>query len=854
VRIAPAAAAVALLILLLTWLSLRAFNTDAERFDLAFGEMDRFETLEAALHRDVLSARAGMLRNYDPLVWETHALNASLDRLREIVAADAATDAAIDGLAKSVARQEELVEQFKSNNALLGNSLAYFGLFSSRLASPDQRGALGPSVATLATAMLRLTLDTSPVTVQEVNDRLDELAVQIVPPNDAGDVQALLAHGRLLQSLLPTIDGILKAMYALPRNRDQEALRTIMLARQSESWASARQFQTLLYIASLQLVGLLVHLGLRLRARALRLRRRAAFERVITGISMHFISTAPRDFKMAVERALADMARWVGADRAYLVFSGRAARIYTWHGPGMEFGPGWPDSAPALVARFSPGVERVMYAPQVNRLPPGDCREAVAAAGLLGWACVARATSDGVNVLLGFDAVGHPSRMTRTGELDLLRIALDAIVNVVRRHTLEQERTRLEARLLQARHLETVGAFASGIAHNFNNIVGAILGYTEMADEQTTSDHQSSRIIREIRRAGERARELVDGILTFARHRDTHRHPVNMHALISESILLLRASLPAMVEITVREIPEPAFVSGMLAQLQQVILNLGDNAAKAMDYDGCVEIEAAIVVVDPRSARALSHGDLAPGNYVRIAVSDAGCGMDEAVLERIFEPFFTMRPGGSGLGLATVRDIVREHDGAIDVRSTVGTGSRFEVWLPRIAVPTAVRDNDSDTTLPLGHGETVMVVEGDVERLPRDEEVLAALGYEPVGFTTAADARSALRQTPERFDGAVVGHVGSTMATLELAASMHEIAPDLPILLATVSADEIGAETLIAAGIMDVVPRPVVASDIGAALAACFAAKRSAGAAPFSSDHDARVSWAKRLHLSLSPL
>ena len=121
-----------------------------------------------------------------------------LGRMHE-AARDADDDDAIGRLAAAILRQEELTEQFKSNNALLGNSLAYFGLFSSHLGSPDQRGALGPSVAALATAMLRLTLDTSPVTVQEVNERLNEVAVQSEHPGDAGEVQALLAHGREYQ-------------------------------------------------------------------------------------------------------------------------------------------------------------------------------------------------------------------------------------------------------------------------------------------------------------------------------------------------------------------------------------------------------------------------------------------------------------------------------------------------------------------------------------------------------------------------------------------------------------------------------------------------------------------------------
>jgi hypothetical protein len=196
-RIVPAVTVVALLVLLLTWLSLRAIDPNAERFDLALREMDNFKTLEAALHRDVLSARAGVLRNYDPLVRETGALDVSIARLRQVAATDIVTKTAIDRLAVMVVEQGHLVEQFKSDNALLQNSLAYFALSSS-----DWGGSVAPSVSSLAAAMLRLTLDTSSASAHEVQDRLDELAREPFPSGDAEAVQALLAHGRLIRNLL----------------------------------------------------------------------------------------------------------------------------------------------------------------------------------------------------------------------------------------------------------------------------------------------------------------------------------------------------------------------------------------------------------------------------------------------------------------------------------------------------------------------------------------------------------------------------------------------------------------------------------------------------------------------------
>jgi CheY-like chemotaxis protein len=250
-----------------------------------------------------------------------------------------------------------------------------------------------------------------------------------------------------------------------------------------------------------------------------------------------------------------------------------------------------------------------------------------------------------------------------------------------------------------------------------------------------------------------------------------------------------------------------------------VILNLCNNAAQAMDQIGRVEIRTEVhQITGPRS---LTHGDLRPGRYVCTTVSDTGRGMDETTLEHIFEPFFTTRLAGSGLGLATVREIVREHSGAINVWSAPGVGSRFEVWLPCIAVG-APPARDEVATLQLGRGQTVLVVDDANERLLADEEMLAALGYEPVGFTRALDALAACRAIPERFDALLVSHIAPAGSAVDLAAALHESVPDVPVLLAAVWADEIGVDALVAAGISDVVHRPLIAAELTAALARCL--------------------------------
>jgi signal transduction histidine kinase len=473
---------------------------------------------------------------------------------------------------------------------------------------------------------------------------------------------------------------------------------------------------------------------------------------------------------------------------------------------------------PAVVRRLGPKSEGIIRVPYVDRLSPGADKEVLAAAGLRGWICVSKQSKDGVTTVLGFDAL-QSGIIAQCAEVDLLRMALDAIANVIVREHLLQERERLETNLQHARRMETVGAFASGIAHNFNNIVGAILGHTEMAEGQLVFDSRPARNLKEIRRAGERARDLVDQILAFGRRRDVQRRPISMKGLMAETSALLDVSLPPRIELAIGEVPETAVISGQRAQLQQVLLNLCHNAAQAIDQVGRVEIETEVhKITGPRS---LTHGDLRPGRYVRTAVSDAGRGIDETTLEHIFEPFFTTRRAGTGLGLATVREIVREHGGAMNVWSEPGVGSCFEVWLPCIAV-TAPPPHNEMSNLRLGNGQTVLVVDDASERLLASEEMLAALGYEPVGFTYAADALAACRTTPNRFDACLVSHVASAGSVFDLAAALHDSMPNVPLLLAAASADEIGVDALVSAGISEVVHRPLVSAELAAALARCL--------------------------------
>jgi signal transduction histidine kinase len=417
---------------------------------------------------------------------------------------------------------------------------------------------------------------------------------------------------------------------------------------------------------------------------------------------------------------------------------------------------------------------------------------------------------------MGFDRF-RPIR-NKISPIPLARLASDAVANALEREFLERERTKLAMRLERARRMQMIGSLASGIAHNFNNIIGAILGYSEMAEPQITRGSKPAQHIDEIRRAAERGRDLVDNILTFGRRTDGRARPVQVRTLLNEAASLLRASLPSDVELVFEDVPADVAVSGEPAQLQQVILNLCTNAAQATNDGGCVRV--AVKQEQMAAFVEMSEGGLSPGRYVCLSVSDNGSGIDERVARRMFEPFFTTRVAGTGLGLATVREIVRDHDGAINVQSEPGCGSRFEVWLPAVAADSIAADGLS--ALPLGRGETVLIVESERERLLRDEEKLAALGYEPVGFEVAADALAACRSDSARFDIILVGHASRPQGGVELARALHEVSPLQPVLLAVATAADVSIDLLTDAGISEVLHWPLDNAELAAALDRCL--------------------------------
>jgi signal transduction histidine kinase len=808
---------VLLLLALLTWLLLRGIDTNAPTYAATLRAFDDFALAEASLHRDVLQARAGLLGDYDTLGTSTQAMEDAVARLRSHAQSEKLGAELIDRLAAAVARQEELTERFKSSNALMQNSRAYVDLLGSRPVFGSKDVLQEPATGALAAAVLHLSRDTSPEAVQALQERIDQFDAQVsAAAPDVDAARALLAHARLLRDVLPAVNATLKSLIAVSTAEPLQATRALFADHQAAIESTAQRYRWLLYLVSVLLVLTLAHLGLRLRARALALRRRAAFEHVIAENSTRLINCPPAETEARLQQVLGDLGQAIGVERVYVVLAENPIRVHAWCAGDAPFPPGWPHEALALSEQLGEAGRDIVTVPDVAALPPGEAKSKLIAAGLRGWACVPLIRPGRVRGIMGFDRFRPAWRLVFP--LPVVRLAGDAVANAIEREHLDRDRTRLASRLERARRMQMVGSLASGIAHNFNNIIGAILGYSEMVEPQLAPGTKPAQHVDEIRRAAERGRDLVDHILTFGRRRDARVRPIKVRALFEETASLLRASLPAGIELVIADVPDDIEVSGEPAQLQQIILNLCANAAQAMEDRGRIHVAA-----DPRNVAAptaLSHGELAVGRYVCLAVSDSGPGLDETVVPRLFEPFFTTRAAGTGLGLATVQEIVRDHDGAMNVQSKAGYGSRFEAWLPAAAINASAAAGPA--ALPLGRGETVLVVENERERLLRDEEMLAALGYEPVGFEHAANAIAAFRGAPERFDIVLISNASNTMTGLSLASALREIMPRCPVLLATASTIDISVDALAEAGIAEVLNWPLVTTELAAVLARCL--------------------------------
>jgi PAS domain S-box-containing protein len=323
--------------------------------------------------------------------------------------------------------------------------------------------------------------------------------------------------------------------------------------------------------------------------------------------------------------------------------------------------------------------------------------------------------------------------------LSILRDVTDRKREEEARERARAEAERLEAALHQAQKLETVGQLAGGVAHDFNNLLAVIMHSSEFA-LGTLEGHPAAEEVREIRKAADRAAALTRQLLVFSRREIAQPDLLDLNDLVCSVERLLSRTIGE--HIVLESVLDPTTPS-VLADpnhVEQVLLNLAVNARDAMPEGGVLRVETSTVTIDEPYARM--HADVSPGSFVRLAVSDAGCGMPEEVRRKAFEPFFTTKPKGTGtgLGLATTYGIVKQNGGHIEIYSEVGTGTVVKVYLPAVEGEATDQPDDEPFTARTGHGERVLVVE-DEEGVRRvAERLLSEHGYEVVAASGADEA------------------------------------------------------------------------------------------------------------------
>jgi signal transduction histidine kinase/ActR/RegA family two-component response regulator len=388
------------------------------------------------------------------------------------------------------------------------------------------------------------------------------------------------------------------------------------------------------------------------------------------------------------------------------------------------------------------------------------------------------------------------------------------------------ERKRLEEHFLQAQKMEALGQFSGGVAHDFNNILMAISGYTELSLMRLQDNPKVREHLAAVLKAAHRASDLVRQILTFSRQQPQERLAITLQPIVAESLKLLRVTIPSAIEFeqSVSEDAPPVFADAN--QIHQILMNLGTNAWHAMrDSQGALRVALERCVVSERTGEQLR---LKPGVYALVTVTDTGCGMAPATMLRIFEPFFTTKPvgEGTGLGLAVVRGIMEGHDGAVAVESQPGVGTTFRLYFPEFAGALAATRAARGPT-PRGGGESVLVVD-DEEMLARlCQETLSALGYEVEYTTRPADALSMVTSDPGRFRVVITDQTMPGMSGLFLARELRKASPGLLIMLMSGYTTSLTAERLQAVGVSRLLLKPVSIHSLGTAVNAAVVSRGS---------------------------
>lgn len=744
-RPAYQAASLGLLLLaaLLTWLMLEGSDERDGHYFATQRTIDAIALVESRLQHDVLRARTGLLRSYGFVDALTSDLTASVTALKAKIGPD---DPDVEGIADAVERERELVRRFRTGNQAVQDSIAYFDGLADRIATQGGDGRIGLAVAALQISVAEYARDATGNRAKAVQRRLDALSA-LPSAAHAEDVAEIARQVRALLALLPEVDDIVRSLPEMASTAARDRLAHARHVRREARQANADRYREALYLAAVVLLALLVRVGVRMMIATTVLRRTVELQSVLARASNLFLASQPDETAARILDVLELLGRGIRTDHAYLIEVGDVPVVHLWSRSGTP-PPGWPQLQCAQVRGLDTDIGSDLVIIDVrDAVGPAGLRASLAARGAVAWSCARLRRGDRLVGFLCFERTSSPLPTWLRRSDGLLNLAGDIFSAALERQHTWRDRREMEFALQRAQRLEAIGTFTSGVAHNINNVLNVMLGHAEIAAETIPTGTRAARQIDFLMQAGNRAMEIADQILAFGRRGNSRHVACAIDPTITETISQIQASMAEPIQLTFGGGAGDARVRGEPAQLQQVAHNLVRNAAQASRPGDTVLVRLDLVRIANR--RILSHGELAIGDYARLRVADRGIGMDEATQARIFEPFFTTRSAGTGLGLATAYEFVQEHGGAFDVRSALGRGSTFTVWLP------VVEALDESRPSPISCG-TLMVVGGTRAMIEEDEEALAALGFEPVGFADARSALAALRAAPARFDLLIV--------------------------------------------------------------------------------------------------
>lgn len=367
------------------------------------------------------------------------------------------------------------------------------------------------------------------------------------------------------------------------------------------------------------------------------------------------------------------------------------------------------------------------------------------------------------------------------------------------------DQKRSESRLQQAQKMESIGTLAGGIAHDFNNILSAIIGFTELAMLRKKEDDKGRRDdLQQVRMSADRATALVRQILTFSRKNPQERQSLQIALIVKEALQLLRASIPSTIEIR-QEIISPAVVLADPTQVHQLIMNLCTNAYQAMmESGGVLAVTLKEITID-------GDAELVPGRYVMLSVSDTGCGMEKATMDRIFEPYFTTKEvgKGTGLGLAVVHGIVKSYNGRIAVESEPGHGTTFNVYLPIVADEATITEVTEVAPLMARAHERIMVVDDELTIRDLTSRVLIQAGYRVDGFSNGLEAWQAFSSRPDDWELLFTDQTMPGMTGDQLVAKVLGVRPDLPIITCSGYSSNLNGDQVKMAGVFAALQKPI---------------------------------------------